>query len=91
MQQERGCNKFPIADLVTQDSADNDSKTESRESGPTDGTSLRICKIVGHLPIVKNTTANRETDPCGKDRHKPCPQQSLRIRGYTLTVVNAHC
>ncbi len=75
--------KPSVSDLVRNHAADNDPETETGESGTADRTELRCGEAILTAPVVKNPTANRETDTSGKDGHEAGPKKTFCVRGDT--------
>src|SRR5262245_63208596 len=90
MKCERGNHQLAVADLIRDDSADDDAEAKTSETSSTDVAQLGRCEAKLRTPVVKDATANGKTHSCSQDGHKPGPKQQVCIRCSTAVVSALH-
>jgi len=79
VKRERGPDQLAVADLVDDQTTNDDAEAKSGEAGTADGAELRGREAELFAPIVKNTTTDRKTDAGREDGPKAGPKKALRI------------
>lgn len=72
-------NEFSVPKLIDDQTTDDDTKAEAGESCTGDGAELLVIEAKLLFPVIEDTAADCEADPCSEDRHKTSPQQAVGI------------
>jgi len=79
MAKEGNDDEFPVADLIDDHTADDDSETEAGESRATDRAELRPGKTVFLGPVVEDASADGEAYACGEDGDESGPEEPASV------------
>jgi hypothetical protein len=79
MQRKRCDDEFAVADLVANQTADDDAETESGEPSTADQADLRGGEAELACPVIEDAAADAEAHAGGEYGHEARPQQPLGV------------
>src|SRR5262249_28065730 len=82
--------QFAVANLVSDDAANDDAETEAGEAGPADVAQFGGGKSEFSSPVVEDAAANREAHAGGQDGHEAGPEKPFCVGGSAVCVSVAH-
>ena len=85
VEKKRCHDKFAIADLIHDNPADHDAKTEAGKTSSADSTQLGAAESKISSPVGKDATSNAKTHTRGKNGYKACPEESFTMYFVVIT------